>query len=121
MTTQKVLNNRKRVNDWQRKNPEKYSFQLWRFALKRKYNLTVEQYNEMFEKQNGLCAICFQPEKSLYKGKPYRLAVDHCHKSSNVRGLLCRDCNQILGKFEEDIQRFHNAIAYIKAHKKDSN
>jgi hypothetical protein len=121
MTSQKVLDNRRRVNDWQKRNPEKYSFQLWRSSIRRKYNLTVEQYDEMFQKQNGLCAICFQPEKSLYNGKPYRLAVDHCHTTLKVRGLLCRDCNQILGKFDEDIQRFQSAIDYIKTHKKDGN
>jgi|Wag4MinimDraft_6_1082665.scaffolds.fasta_scaffold19564_2 hypothetical protein len=117
MTTKEVLLNRKRVNEWQKRNPEKYSFQLWRSSLKRKYNLTVEEYDEMLKSQNGVCAICFQPEKSMYKDKPFRLAVDHCHKTFKVRALLCRDCNQTLGKFNEDITRFQNVIDYLMKHK----
>ena len=121
MTTKQVEANRKRVNKWQKENPEKYSFSLWRSALKRKYNVTVEQYEAMFAEQNGVCAICLQPETAVYKDKNYRLAVDHCHNTLKVRGLLCRDCNQILGRFNEDIERFERAIEYIKKHKKEGN
>ena len=117
MTSAKVLDNRRRVNEWQKKNPEKYSFQLWRSALKRKYNLTVEEYNKMFEEQNGVCAICFQPETLKNKNTTYRLSVDHCHATGKVRALLCRDCNQILGRFNEDVSRFQRAIDYLQKHK----
>jgi hypothetical protein len=117
MTSQKVLDNRRRVNEWQKRNPEKYSFQLWRSALKRKYNLTVEQYEVMYKEQNGACAICFQPETLKNKNTTYRLSVDHCHKTMKVRALLCRDCNQILGRFNEDINRFQSAIDYLNKHK----
>jgi hypothetical protein len=115
--TDKVVNNRKRVSKWQTNNPEKYSFQLWRSSLKRKYNVTVDEYNEMLEAQNSVCAICFQPETSTYKGKVFRLAVDHCHSTEKIRGLLCRDCNQTLGKFNDDIQRFQNAVEYLQKNK----
>lgn len=117
MVTDKVINNRKRVNDWQKRNPEKYSFQLWRSSLKRKYNLTVEEYNQMLESQNSVCAICFKSETSTHRGKIFRLAVDHCHSTKKIRGLLCRDCNQTLGKFNDDIERFQNAVNYLQKHK----
>lgn len=60
------------------------------------YGLTVEQYEEMFSKQDGVCAICKQPWKTR------RLAVDHCHKTGKIRGLLCGRCNGQLGWLENE-------------------
>jgi hypothetical protein len=121
MASEKVLLNRKRVNNWQKNNPDKYNFSQWKWALKRKYNLTVEEYEEIFNTQNGVCAICLNPETYVYNGRTYRLAVDHCHTTGKVRGLLCKDCNQILGRFNEDLDRFQRAIEYIKTHKEEGN
>lgn len=59
------------------------------------YNLTLEQYDQMFEDQNGVCAICGGIN---YGGR--RLVVDHDHKTGKVRGLLCHHCNMCLGQFE---------------------
>jgi hypothetical protein len=58
------------------------------------YGITLSKYDEMFEAQGGLCAICREPEE----GK--RLAVDHDHATNRVRGLLCFRCNTTLGRFE---------------------
>ena len=68
------------------------------------YGITVEQYGQMFEKQNGLCKICGEP------GISRRLAVDHCHKTGKVRGLLCWKCNMCLGIFEK---RYKEFVAYL--------
>lgn len=55
----------------------------------------------MFEDQNGLCKLCRKPETTrVHKNKEQRLAVDHCHKTKNVRGLLCFKCNTALHLIE---------------------
>lgn len=50
------------------------------------YGLLPGEYDKLFQLQGGVCAICKQPRKQ-------RLSVDHCHKTGQVRGLLCRLCN----------------------------
>ena len=75
--------------------------------LKYRYGITEEQYDQMLEKQNHTCAICNEkPEKNL--------AVDHCHTTGEVRGLLCMNCNKGLGMFKEDENRIIKAAEYIK-------
>lgn len=65
-------------------------------ALKRKYGITVNVYDQMFKHQNGVCKICKGLDPS---GR--RLAVDHCHSTGAVRGLLCPSCNTALGRIEQ--------------------
>lgn len=84
-------------------------------AKLRKYGLTPEQYDERIKVQKGLCAICNRPERALGKfGKVKELAVDHCHTSERVRGLLCQNCNIALGGFEDNPNLLRNAIAYLQ-------
>jgi len=77
--------------------------------LKRKYGLSAETYNNLLASQNGGCAICGATECSSGAA----LAVDHCHRTGKVRGILCRDCNTTLGKFNDDRNRFFKAIEYL--------
>ena len=85
---------------------------------KRKFGITIEQYTEMFEAQEGLCAMCNQPETVNTKSKstPMWLAVDHDHKTGKVRGLLCFRCNTMLEHFDKDISKIKAVLAYIKEH-----
>lgn len=110
------LQKKRRVDSlkWQSKNPEKRWFNYRNSHLKFHYNITLDQYNEMLKKQNGLCAICNQEETWTYSsGKVASLAVDHCHKTGKVRGLLCRDCNQSIGKFKDDYNLLRKAYEYL--------
>lgn len=75
---------------------------------KRKYGITFDRYNEMLKEQNGVCAICFKPPKNR------RLAVDHNHKSGKVRKLLCWMCNNVLGRWYDNPQRFERAAEYLR-------
>ncbi len=79
------------------------------------YGISVEQYSQMLEEQNGCCAICLNPETAMnQKTKTLRsLAVDHNHQNGQVRGLLCSNCNMAIGKFKDDISRLQNAIQYL--------
>jgi hypothetical protein len=63
--------------------------------LWQRYRLTIDDYNKMFEKQEGRCAIC-------KRQRPYLLLVDHCHKTHRVRGLLCKICNTFLAYIHDD-------------------
>jgi hypothetical protein len=77
--------------------------------LKRNFGITAEDYDQMLSSQNGGCAICGATECS----SGVALAVDHCHRTGTVRGILCRDCNTTLGKFNDDRNRLRKAIEYL--------
>lgn len=84
--------------------------------LKYKYSITPDQYKEILDKQNGVCAICYKECKTT-KG----LAVDHDHKCCSgdkccgkcIRGLLCTNCNGAIGMLQEDIVILNRAIEYL--------
>lgn len=64
--------------------------------LKATYGLSGEEYQHLYEAQGGRCAICQETRKA-------NLAVDHCHKTQAVRGLLCARCNsQLLARGARD-------------------
>lgn len=81
--------------------------------LMSRYGLTLEQYDSMFDVQKGTCAICGLPEKALLYGLVKRLAVDHCHKTGKVRGLLCNSCNALLAKIGDSKEWLINAGKYL--------
>jgi hypothetical protein len=77
--------------------------------LKLKYGITIEEYDNMYVKQNGKCAICGISETEF----KIKFAVDHDHKTKLVRGLLCKNCNFILGHANDNITILQNAINYL--------
>ena len=76
--------------------------------------MTIEEYDTIFFSQKGVCAICENPEKSVWCGVLKRLAVDHDHKTGKIRGLLCNRCNAILAKMEDNQTYFERAAEYLK-------
>jgi len=76
--------------------------------LKRLYSIDSKEYSRMLEQQKGCCAICKSPP-----GKKF-LAVDHCHKTGRVRGLLCFRCNTGLGGLRDSQKILLEAIQYLK-------
>ncbi|KKM26565.1 hypothetical protein LCGC14_1583510 [marine sediment metagenome] len=82
--------------------------------MKAKYGISLDEVEALLEKQNGLCAICQQPEQETIRGKYKQLAIDHDHKTGRIRGLLCANCNQGLGRFEDDPARLLAAVQYIQ-------
>lgn len=74
-------------------------------------------YDALYKAQDGKCAICGQPPtlKDARNGRTTKkLAVDHCHETGAVRGLLCTGCNTGLGCFSDDIDRIRCAITYLE-------
>jgi hypothetical protein len=84
----------------------------------RRLHTTPELYYEMLKQQENKCAICNEEEtrKSRTDGKICALAIDHCHNTGKIRGLLCHGCNTGLGKFKDDINILLKAIQYLKQH-----
>lgn len=77
-------------------------------VLKRKYGISLEEYNIRLEEQDFSCLICNGEEIDR------QLAVDHDHKTGKVRGLLCGSCNRALGLFKDSPELMEKAINYLK-------
>lgn len=73
--------------------------------LKRKYNLSLEQFDNLKTSQNNCCAICLQEVE---------LNVDHCHRTNKIRGLLCMECNTGIGKLGDTLEGVLRAVEYLK-------
>lgn len=78
--------------------------------LKHKWGLTIEQYDELLEKQNGECAVC----KSHHSNFKSRLAVDHNHQTREIRGLLCQNCNHFIVSNHTDGDFFRRIANYVE-------
>ena len=77
------------------------------YHMKRAYGIETGKYEEMFAKQNGLCAICKQKSGEKY------LSIDHNHETGEIRGLLCKKCNMGLGMFRDSVLILTEAIKYL--------
>ena|ERR1700677_5043586 len=102
--------------EWNRKNPDKYFKSTKGKLLKQKYNISIDEFNLMVINQNNICAICNNPENIVDKttNKTRALAVDHCHVTGKIRGLLCTACNTGIGflKFDNGPELLYSAIKY---------
>lgn len=78
------------------------------------YGTDGETYKRLFKEQQGKCAVCGKIETRIHKGKVMRLSIDHCHKTGEIRGLLCRECNLALGHMEDDIERIQALLRYLE-------
>lgn len=96
---------RERGRKWYQANKERHAQRNRAYRLRTKYRLTPTQYDELYIKQKGLCAICMNPEKKLH--------VDHCHTTGIVRGLLCVRCNTGIGNLRDDHIILENALKYL--------
>lgn len=83
---------------------------------KANYGISQAQYEAMRVAQNGLCAICKQPEEAKRRGVILSLAVDHCHSTGQIRGLVCRSCNSGLAQFRDSPERLLAAVDYLRKH-----
>lgn len=78
-------------------------------GLKIKYGITIEEYRALHAAQGGKCATCPRTEGSR---KNSALAVDHCHRTGRIRGLLCVHCNRKLGMLEKDLRNTLSLLKY---------
>jgi hypothetical protein len=110
---------RQYLKNWRKNNPKKQAEYRKRHntpesqrrrKYKSKYGITIDRYDEILKKQNGLCAICRGP----YIGKGKYFHVDHDHATSDVRGLLCSKCNILIGQAKESEDILQRAISYLR-------
>lgn len=106
--------NRERANELalSRKavDPEAAKYRARGYALKRKYGLSLEQYEELLDRQDRCCAICRRHEREFKTS----LAVDHSHRSGRIRGALCTGCNYRLVARHEDADLLRKVADYIE-------
>lgn len=103
-----------RCKKWAKEiNPEAAKRIIRRAGLKKYYGMTIEDYDKMYFRQNGVCVTCGKPETAKNQYGIRRLAVDHNHKTGKVRGLLCTCCNRLIGLAKDDINTLKRIIEYL--------
>ena len=80
------------------------------YVRQRNYGITSVEYDRILESQNGVCACCYTSNPG---GQHNVFNVDHCHKTGNIRGLLCHSCNVGIGHLGDNFQSVSNAITYL--------
>jgi len=107
--------NREKILEVQKKWNNKNFNRRKNVILKNVYGITLDDYNRMFNEQEGKCAICQRHQNELTR----TLGVDHCHKTNKIRSLLCKNCNVALGYYEKyDTNKFEE---YLKKHREKLN
>jgi Recombination endonuclease VII len=101
---------KERMKAYYWKTRDKQLIKIRKSKLKTKYKLSLEDFQNLFEKQNGVCAICKEPETA---GR--LLAIDHNHETGEIRGLLCTNCNLGLGKFKDSPELLRIAQEYVSS------
>jgi len=106
------LENRKRIlaksKAWYAANRDQRTKTLRRWWLAKKYGLTPEAFEALLLSQGNVCAICSNRRKSM--------CVDHDHSTGEVRGILCRRCNTMLGMLGDDAAWLARAISYVNCY-----
>lgn len=96
--------------DYAEKNKAKIVRSAKNNRLKREYGITLEDYEQMYQTQQGKCSICSKEEKILN--------IDHCHSTGKIRELLCNQCNHGIGNFKDNTELLNKAIGYLEKHGK---
>jgi hypothetical protein len=96
------------TKEWREKHPG------WKrdCDLRNAYGITLELFHRLLEMQHGGCAIC--ETKHVEGDKHKSLHVDHDHKTGEIRGLLCSNCNHGIGKFKDDPEQLRRAAEYLE-------
>jgi hypothetical protein len=104
---ERYRNNREKLLEY---NKKRYNPEYDRERKLKRYGITSEDYNSIFDAQEGRCAVCGIHQSELKKP----LFVDHVHSTGKIRGLLCHRCNFAIGLFYDNIDNLFNAINYLK-------
>lgn len=114
--SERTENKRQKLNEYQKAYRVVNIEKIRDKELLKKYGITLDDWNRMYKEQNGVCKICGKPETKIDRrlGIVRRLAVDHCHDTGKVRGLLCTECNQAIGLLHHDPKIIKSALEYCK-------
>lgn len=84
------------------------------YNLQKRYSMSEDEWDKIFESQGKCCAIC---RTDTPTNEVYGWAVDHCHETGKIRGILCMKCNTGLGAFNDDTDIMIDAVTYILSYK----
>jgi hypothetical protein len=104
------LENLDTVRQYRRENREKH----YRQEVSRKYGVSVAWLDKALADQGNKCACCGR--EFVSGDKQTTPHVDHCHKSGQVRGVLCNRCNSVLGLCEDSTELLSSLLGYLKCH-----
>lgn len=96
-----------RQKEWAKNNPESRRLSYKKHNLKRYYGISWEEYQELLNKFDNKCGICGGIDK-------INLSIDHDHSTGQVRGILCNNCNNGLGRFKDSELLLNKAIMYLQ-------
>jgi len=101
----------KQKNSWESRTPKKRLEQ----HLKYKYGVTHQQFMSSWEQQKGCCAVCREelPDLMAYENRRRMYAIDHNHETGDFRGILCLNCNTLLGMAKDSVKVLQRAIEYL--------
>ena len=95
----------KRSSQFRKDNPD--------YDLKRRYDMTADDFKRMLEEQGGTCA---NDACDYGSDEDHELVVDHCHETGKVRGLLCNWCNLAEGQLKSSTKVAEGLIIYMRKH-----
>lgn len=112
-----TIANSKETNEyaraWRKQNPDRVRDSEY----KKRFGISYDVVKAKLEEQSHLCAICKQPESAQHNGKVRNLALDHCHTTGKIRGMLCTNCNTVLGNAKDNTDVLRSAINYLENYK----
>ena len=112
-------NVRKSIQKWRSNNSEKNLLSQRRNHYKIKYGITFERFVEMVGEQSNRCAnIYCREELGIGKHEKNTACLDHNHKTGEIRGILCRHCNNILGEMEKNGKIIKGLEKYLRKYGK---
>lgn len=106
---------RKYLRYYRKENPEKTRLWDYKSALKKRYGISLEAFNQMWITQEGKCSCC---QQKMNRGgqKSNSACLDHNHSTGKVRAILCAGCNVAIAHLKEDPFRCELAAAYLRKH-----
>jgi hypothetical protein len=111
-TWDKANAERRRENQrrWRTQNADYIKTQGKQWQLLNTYGITLDEYYQLLTAQDNSCGICRRHKSKFRK----MLAVDHCHKTGNVRGLLCFSCNRAIAYLQDNAEYCDAAATYLR-------
>ncbi len=108
----KICANKERKKNY-KKNRNKTLFNAYKRNIKIRYGVSIEDYDAMLKKQKNKCAICESTSNNRKRAE--RFCIDHCHSTGKIRGLLCHNCNVLLGKLKDSIAMCKKVVIYLES------
>ena len=105
-----------RTKNWKSRNKTKLKNFQKKYSLRKLYNLSVNEYENLVRKTNGKCCICNELLVFEARRTGKGAVIDHCHITGKVREIICRNCNYGIGLLQDDFHILERAFNYLKEH-----